>query len=429
MLGLERQQTQHKKVKLTFIGVFIGLILASIFHFILMGNKNYPENTFLFTPLDRFMDFINCWEFSIHLNPYFEDASPVSNYFPFANLILYLFTFFKAHTSLIIFLLLYVASYLCATIWFSRKNNLNFIYMIGIVFFSYPFLFNFDRANIEWILPLLTIGFFVLNREKMRKIGIVLLSSAIAMKAYPAIFLVFLVSRAHFKYIFYSIIITLALTITSLLLFQGTLSENIHFILSGFGIQDEALMPLFQSSSRVFPGISLYFGLKALLLELNMIYLYEFVNINSLYIVFVLICIALIGFHIVFLEKHFWKKVTLLVLSICLFPHISGDYKLLFIFIPLFLFLIEKPEKWDSLYILFFVLLLIPKEYITLDKINPSDGSGVIATPFIMFFFMCFIILQRNIDLYKSNKYTNQIKTAFNRMIKKSDSQGILYEG
>ena len=65
-----------------------------------------------------------------------------------------------------------------------------------------------------------------------------------------------------------------------------------------------------------------------------------------------------------FIETDFWKKVSLLVFIMLLFPYTSADYKLLHLFIPIVLFINnKKEEKNDLIYTILFALLLIPKNY------------------------------------------------------------------
>ncbi len=73
---------------------------------------------------------------------------------------------------------------------------------------------------------------------------------------------------------------------------------------------------------------------------------------------------AAIAGYTLFLEQTLWKKVFLTISLFLLFPLSSADYRLIFIFIPLFMFVNEKEVSgYDLFYALIFALLLIPKNY------------------------------------------------------------------
>ena len=83
------------------------------------------------------------------------------------------------------------------------------------------------------------------------------------------------------------------------------------------------------------------------------------------YTIFAFLFFSLTTIYIFLYEKDFWKKIALLVLTMDLLTNRGGDYKLLYLYIPLFLF-INNPrrEKFDILYAVLFALLLIQKPII-----------------------------------------------------------------
>jgi tetratricopeptide (TPR) repeat protein len=87
-------------------------------------------------------------------------------------------------------------------------------------------------------------------------------------------------------------------------------------------------------------------------------------------------CIAgMITLYVLFIKADLWKKVALLTFAALLFPHVSADYKLIHLFLPLVLF-INAPGgfRHDKLFTWFFGLLLIPKSYHYFQNIV-SDSS------------------------------------------------------
>jgi hypothetical protein len=110
------------------------------------------------------------------------------------------------------------------------------------------------------------------------------------------------------------------------------------------------------------------------------------------YQIFILILSVMIIGYLMFIEKVFWKKVACLVMMMNLFPFTSTDYKLLYIFIPLFLFInYPKKEKYDLVFIILFSLLLIPKDYLYFNN-WPLATFNVVINPIIMTLILIIII-------------------------------------
>ena len=99
-------------------------------------------------------------------------------------------------------------------------------------------------------------------------------------------------------------------------------------------------------------------------------------------------------------EQALWKKASFLTFSIILLPHLSGDYKLIYIFIPLIFFLSERHSdpQFASFFGIMFALLLIPKQYIFLNNILTDSGFrdvgiGVWLNPIMMIMFLIAIVM------------------------------------
>jgi len=110
------------------------------------------------------------------------------------------------------------------------------------------------------------------------------------------------------------------------------------------------------------------------------------------YTISILVALALLTAYVVLIEKKFWIKVTLLVCALNLFPYVSGDYKLLHLFIPLFLFINQaEPGRLDRLILILFGLLLIPKDYFHL-SVLPEASVAVLLNPVLMLGLMAVVI-------------------------------------
>ena len=81
-----------------------------------------------------------------------------------------------------------------------------------------------------------------------------------------------------------------------------------------------------------------------------------------------------------------------------LLPHVSFDYKLILLFVPLILFINSNQRyKSDWFYMSVYALLLIPKSYYFLPHFTTNSGAqdigiGVILNPFLMITMLIVII-------------------------------------
>lgn len=129
----------------------------------------------------------------------------------------------------------------------------------------------------------------------------------------------------------------------------------------------------------------------------------------SIYIIIAVVLGLVIAAYVVVMEKEFWKKVAILVVTMLLLPHISADYKLIHIFLPLFLFInVSKPNRLDKVYIVLFGLLLIPKDYYLLSKVISDSGVSDISISVIIndmaLIIMLFLIIGSGLKKWISQK-------------------------
>ena len=405
---------RHTKIKLLSTIIVIGFAIASFYHYIMgayLGNQ-FPLNTFLFGPNDKFNDFWNMVRFIRELNPYRSDIYIFGIYYPLGELFFFPFTLFKSRDlALLVFLSIFLVCWLFfITKNFSQTNRLdNFRDIFVISFMSYPFLFTIDRANAELYTFLFLCGFaYFYNSFNHYKslFALICLSLAIAMKPFPAIFLVLLASEKKWKNILYVIIFAALITIFSLLCFQGSILENIQ----GLRRNQAMFVQDYVIGSGGWPyGVSLFGLIKviaAFVLKISkdigiisssdiVRTFFDWVSLLLRpYSVLSLIIVGLVSLYILTKEKIFWKKLALLVFVMNVIPPTSGDYRLLNLFIPSAFFINEsKSSKFDLAYLLLFGLLLIPKNYFIIPAMTDMGLSiGVIINPLLMLIFGFLII-------------------------------------
>ena len=102
--------------------ITIGFIIAVFFKY-LQGaylHMDFPYNTFLYAPDDRFRDFFGPWGQAINLEAYInKPGAVISQYFPFLYLLIYPFTYLEMHT----------ASYLFSAIFYTLAIAISWIYV------------------------------------------------------------------------------------------------------------------------------------------------------------------------------------------------------------------------------------------------------------------------------------------------------------
>lgn len=413
---------KESKINVISLIIIVGFVLSVFYHYILGTylNLNYPFNTFLFIPGDKFMDFFNVYNLSKDLNPYCQTFMYV-NYFPFAYFVIYLFTLISAKISFLFMIIAFILFF----VYFNYKNlkfqcpSFNKITLIKYVFIfsfmTYPFLLAIDRANFELVLFIFLALFTYFYVKKDFSKSIIFLSFAIAMKLYPITLLVLFFSDKKYKEIFYTLLLTLFISLISLVILKGSAFSNIICLLKWMTtvVMDYAI-----GNWGLGYSSSLYGILKLLIFKMHSVItintisgilpvivfkLENSLDVNVLikaykiYSIVVIALFSLIAAYVAFVEKQLWKKIALLLLSAILFTPISGDYKLLHLFIPLWLFWDSKDlSKFDMFYAVSFGLLLIPKDYLYIYILGELYNINILLNPIIMTL-MVFVIIWQGI--------------------------------
>jgi hypothetical protein len=377
--------TKESKIKLLILITLLGFICSCIFHYYVGAFKGapYPLNTFLFKPVDSFTDFTSLY-----------DSPTSSSYFPFANLLIHGFSHIKTYT---ISFLIFMSLSLISIFYYFMINMSDFkkidsiTYSLIFSLFTFPFLFLFCRANNE-SLVYISLCLFIFNYKKgKRTLAIIGLSCAIAMKLYPAVFLILLFSYKEYKQIFYTLMLVFILTISSIWILYGGISEYLTLYKQNVNGYQE--LYVIQNWGLDY-GHSLFNCIKESFFLSSKYFIKPY-----LYIVTILT--ILISVYVVYIENVFWKRVTILVIMMCLLPYVSADYKLIHFFIPILLFVNDKKDEflmvdlkskkitiYDYCFTILFGLLIIPKNY----QFFKSLYDGVFIDPIIMLLLLILIV-------------------------------------
>ncbi len=353
---------QEEKVWLICLINLIGFMAAIVFCYVqyFYFGKGYPHNTFLFLPSDHFNDFFNI------MRP-IQDGNPLSSslsvYFPLTYTLLRPFkswdptVFFYCAYS---FAFLYIVFFSWKTLSFIPKiqRTLASILMTGV---CYPILFCLDRGNLDLFVFIFSILFVRHWIKSNMKLSAVYLSIAISMKLYPGILGVLYLTKRQFKAAFLTFFLVVIETLSSAAILPGgilgslrLLTNNLrsftnNYVYSWSGTEHNST---YYGTFKILAG---YYSPK-LLHNMNQIVL--------IFSVLALIITALMIAYLIFREHVLWKQLTFLTFSLILLPHVSFDYKLIFVLLPALLFMTSTElSRFDPIYAILFGLLLIPKPF------------------------------------------------------------------
>lgn len=359
-----------------FVSALVGVyLLASQFH------RGYPDNTFLFDPRDQFHDEINLAR--IRHDPY-RSLAINGNLLP----LFYLFLSAINVIGLKVGLVVYMAAFLVFFFVYAWRNlqgetraeTLTNCFVFS--FLTYPFLFCLDRANpemYEFLLLAWSVGYY--QRGALMKANIALAMAA-NFKPFPLFFLLLYIGERRWRDLAICLGLWMSLLIAALLAFGGDVGANIRDMASILRLYNDGYV-LTEYGSHF--GTS-YFGV------LKLIYyavarshrdVHVLQGLLSDYLLFAVLAVLGVAAYIAFIEKTHWKRIALIVLAMDLLPPISGDYKLLEMLIPLFLFLnVGRMERTDRAFCVLFALLLVPKNF------YPVHGSlisiSIVLNPLLM---------------------------------------------
>lgn len=373
--------------------VLIGFSIAVLFHYFLGDylGFSYPYNTFLYSPEQFASDFTILTHFIKDLNPY-QTPSFWINYFPLAYIILFPLSLIKNNmVSYFVLLIIFECFWIPMNIKMFGCKNFNKIQNVQNIFIltalSYPLLNLVDRGNFDMILLIFMSGFIYLFQKKRIVASLLVLTVINAIKPFFILFLLLFLYKKKYKEVFLSLVLSFVLVIGGFLVFKGGLFSQIGVFLQSLLITKKELV--YTIGGGLSNSSSLFMALKLIFCrDLNWITTKELAaicNIINIPILFI------VGFF-VYKEKIFWKQVALLTLHMLTFSLIVCDYKLIFLFIPIWLFVnVREKSKHDLIYTILFGLLLIPKRYLIILS-GKLVSFSIILNPLIMLTLMGLII-------------------------------------
>jgi hypothetical protein len=392
----------EERISLLVLIIVVGFSIAVVYHYV-MGyylGKPWPVNTFLHNPGGRFFDFYLLVRQSAALDPFGQDIGGFSGS-PFGQSVGYLFSLIQpALLRLPIFFGSFFAVFVPMVKHHlyglkSRLTSYQLLAIFVIVFLTYPVLFGLDRANLDLlVLPCFFLFAFTYERQKYRA-STVFLALAIALKPYTAILTMVYIFDRRFKDGLLVIFNAAFLTVLSLSLFKGGLfaeTRNYFSALSGAanllsgGSQQYFTSDLYSLLTVVikFVGDTLNIGSA----ETTM-YLPAHPEARTIYTIIAVIVSIYFVIHLWKEPKPLWKAMAVLTILIILLPINSHDYRLIYLFVPMLMYLAANERRRnDLLIVILWGLLLVPKNYYSLQLQLPlqiiGQNIGMVINPLLL---------------------------------------------
>lgn len=250
-----------------------------------------------------------------------------------------------------------------------RKHNIKLLFLFDVaVLFSWGFLFTFDRGNFLFFTVASILLFFYLDESESRikqELGLVALALAVCMKIYPVFLSLYLLTQKKYSQFVRFVLYCVLIFFSPFVFYGGT--ESIVAIIKNIFVESGKI-------GSLYPGGNISFQ--------NCIYLMELLTGSSNGLTAFLknfgpVIIIVLGSISVFFIKEKWKITALLTCIFLQFFPNSMIYNLLYMIVPLVLFLIEENKsRFDYVYIVLFFFCMVPFPYVVYDIYQNLQMSG-----------------------------------------------------
>ncbi len=359
---------------------FVGCILAALFkgQYFIVGNSLFFQDYG-----DWFMDFFNVNVFLENMDPYIECGS---SYPPFVlvmakafNYLTYCLAggrFARATVAGVLAFILFLATSVVPTYFLLRKvfkdrgfstlaANLTFIAFLCTA----PFLYAFARGNFIFYSLLFSVIFFVYYKHDsfiVRELSYISLAISVGTKLYPAVFALILIREKRWGDFGRVVLYCACLVFLPFLMFEGGYIANVLQFITNLNIF--STQPFrFEYWGGVYTnfysyGVSIQNFVRILFCKFTGTSMLECPdNVNIIAICITLAFMAILVFASMVTSKK-WKHVCAMALVSILFPDPSYVYSMIFLFIPITMFFLDRDKKTvgDLMYLILFVLMLSP---------------------------------------------------------------------
>jgi hypothetical protein len=363
---------KQAKIPVLSLIVIVGFAASVGYHYVqgVYFGRPYPQNTFLFDPAERGGDFSDVLRDGHTLNPYLQFSSAQ---YPFLALLGFAFSLLGgvAYPTFLTIVAAFHLVFSAASLRLAKLSS-SAPHVFVVAFLTYPFLFAVDRGNFELLVFVLLLAFIYFFTTGRQGWSALCLGLAIALKLYPVVLLALYAPAKNVRAAVIVLAVAAGATLGSLLCFEGGLWANASFLLQAANFQSNWMFREFTafSSNMVQRGVALITFIKWITIETGFIRGMSDALFQSRYLISSALVAAAAAIYTVFIEKELWRRVAILVLVTLLLPPLSADYKLLLIYLPLYLFIdCDKRSLLDPTFLAIFGLLLVPKDYYYLSSV------------------------------------------------------------
>lgn len=364
-----------------FLLFFLGCIASSIFtaKYFIVGSPLFFGDSG-----DVFMDFFNVNAFVENMDPYIGEGS---SYPPFVLILAKLFNYlafyenggraarasFAGVLSLILFFFLFfVPVYFLMRKVFRERGFSDAVMRLTFVAFLFtaPFLYAVTRANYIFFSLLFSIIFFVYykdDRNWVRELAYVSLAVSVGIKLYPAVFALILVKERRWGDFLRVVLYCVCLVVLPFFAFEGGFVANVksfiynlnQFSTHPYLFYDYGYGGLFTNFYSY--GVSVQNFVRIVYCKITGVSMLDVGNaVNMAGVGLMFAVVALLVFSAMVTDCK-WKHVCAMSLVQIVFPDPSYIYSMIFLFIPIVMFIVDKNKKGsDFVYLILFVLMLSP---------------------------------------------------------------------
>lgn len=370
--------------------VLLGTIAAFAWYYrqaFYLGEQ-FPHNTFLFSPSGHYSDMEMFYGLLRDHNPY---HSQYAVYPPFAYIVMDGFQAIGyAGTPLAwaVIAVTGVGGFVARQLDFLPHIDRVFA-TLALTLATYPFIFSFDRLNLEMVVTVLLAGFAYCVQTRRIMWAAVLVGVMAAMKGYPIVFAALFLVRGQWRAIAVCVVVAVVLTFLGSIFYSFDLPHTISLLRHNLSLYNETYVV---NNEGLGWGISLYGPLKLLAVDQLGITVDTLRTLIKVYEVVSVVLLAGVVVALWRLPLKLWEQIALLTIAFDVLPTVSADYKLLHLVIPMALFLREggnDRRRWW--YLIGFALLMIPKSYILLRDTGVS--IAVVINPLIMLAMAILIVI------------------------------------
>jgi hypothetical protein len=350
------------------------------------SNPTVARNTWLFAPYVQFSDFFQVFDIFKNMHPYGIEAG---TYPPVGYWLVGPVSWMNQYAAVFVFLAVF-AGFMA---WWTMRSfawsltPIEKLAVILITFASLPVSIAIDRGNVDlWVFIFVAIGIAAFESRK-KATAATLIGLAAAAKLAPVIYLLVFVRKGQWRFIILGVTVAAMCSLAGFASFGGSLSGNIHGFTHALSNLEESYN---HESNSTFYNSSIYGWAQSIGYATGGLHgsLDVRVAIAPFAMPLEIVAALVLGWYLYAREEAVWRAVTLMTLWMLLFQDVVYYYELLFIFIPLALFVKHASANARDIRIAcVFGLILGPKTYFYFGN-GLVDNSVLFTAPLLVLLFI-----------------------------------------